>query len=83
MIAPSESIGLTAPAAVSAASTGCSCGSGADCATGASEGFVRPQFFAGQLLTEDDLLALTSSRRPRRCSFRQALFFGGVCRWPT
>ena len=38
----------------------CSCGcSGTDCATCQDQGYVRPLFFAGQLLTEDDLQQLT------------------------
>ena len=35
----------------------CSC-AGAGCASCATEGYVRPRFFAGQLLTEDDLQAM-------------------------
>jgi hypothetical protein len=35
----------------------CNC-AGAGCAACATEGYVRPRFFAGQLLTEDDLQAL-------------------------
>lgn len=45
---------VTAPAR-----TGCGCGCGA-AATHPSTGFTRPRFFAGQLLTEDDLQALTA-----------------------
>lgn len=36
----------------------CSCG-GAGCASCQTQGYVRPRFFAGQLLTEDDLQALS------------------------
>jgi hypothetical protein len=40
-------------------STGCGCGCGGS-ATSTSGAFLRPRFFAGQLLTEDDLQALTA-----------------------
>lgn len=40
-----------------ALATPCSC-AGAGCAACATEGYVRPRFFAGQLLTEDDLQAM-------------------------
>lgn len=36
----------------------CSCG-GAGCTSCQTQGYVRPRFFAGQLLTEDDLQALS------------------------
>jgi hypothetical protein len=42
----------------SAAAKGCSCG-GAGCAACQTQGYVRPRFFAGQLLTEEDLQALS------------------------
>jgi hypothetical protein len=48
----------TSTAAVRSAATGCGCGCGG-MATHAGTAFVRPRFFAGQLLTEDDLQALT------------------------
>lgn len=41
----------------------CGCSGGSDCGGGTvcvDESFKRPQFFAGQLLTEDDLQALTN-----------------------
>ena len=41
-----------------ALATPCSCG-GAGCASCQTQGYVRPRFFAGQLLTEDDLQALS------------------------
>jgi len=37
----------------------CSCG-GAGCTSCQTQGYVRPRFFAGQLLTEDDLQALSA-----------------------
>lgn len=40
------------------ATNGCACG-GAGCEVCRGQGYVRPHFFAGQLLTEDDLQALT------------------------
>lgn len=41
-----------------AVATRCSCG-GSGCAACATQGYVRPRFFAGQLLTEEDLQALS------------------------
>lgn len=45
---------VTAPAR-----TGCGCGRCGGADTHPSTGFTRPRFYAGQLLTEDDLQALT------------------------
>jgi hypothetical protein len=42
----------------SGTSSPCSCGGGG-CQSCQSQGFIRPLFFAGQLLTEDDLQSLT------------------------
>jgi hypothetical protein len=43
-----------------ASKSGCGCGGGCGCGTGDCHGgsYVRPRFFAGQLLTEEDLQAL-------------------------
>lgn len=41
-----------------AVATSCSCG-GSGCASCTTQGYVRPRFFAGQLLTEEDLQALS------------------------
>jgi hypothetical protein len=49
----------TSTVAVRPASGGCGCGCGG-AAQQVTSAFVRPRFFAGQLLTEDDLSALTS-----------------------
>ncbi len=37
----------------------CGCGGSTDCVTCQDHGYIRPLFFAGQLLTEDDLQQLT------------------------
>ncbi|MFI5177706.1 MAG: hypothetical protein ACHQO8_04045 [Vicinamibacterales bacterium] len=41
--------------ATSASSSPCGCGGKCGCESCASQGFTRPRFFAGQLLTEEDL----------------------------
>ena len=53
--APSGCSGGTAGKALASP---CSCG-GAGCASCQTQGYVRPRFFAGQLLTEEDLQALS------------------------
>ena len=64
---------------VSASGCGCGCG-GASCLTEASGGYVRPRFFAGQLLTEDDLQLITDYVAAKnRLHNRDFLGEGVVC----
>ena len=64
----------------SGAGCGCSgaCGSGTVPANLAATGFVRPKFFAGQLLTEDDLSALTAYTTAKDRLHNRHLFGAGV-----
>ena len=56
---------------------GCSCG-GAGCATCRPDGFVYPRFFAGELLTEDDLSLLVEYVVAKNRLHNRALFGDGV-----
>jgi hypothetical protein len=60
--------------------TGCSCGGscGGLCATCQDQSFLRPRFFAGQLLTEDDLQRLTDYVAEKNRLHNRALFGEGV-----
>src|SRR5262245_36258589 len=63
------------------ATTGCGCGgsgSGAATADLAATAFVRPRFFAGQLLTEDDLGLLTTYTTAKNRLHNRYLFGAGV-----
>jgi hypothetical protein len=62
------------------AGCGCggACGSGAAPANLAATAFVRPRFFAGQLLTEDDLSALTAYTTAKDRLHNRYLFGAGV-----
>ena len=70
------------------AKPGCGCGGNGGCGCGGSGGtatanlaataFVRPTFFAGQLLTEDDLSALTAYVTAKDRLHNRYLFGGGV-----
>ena len=57
---------------------GCGCGSGAVPANLAATAFARPRFFAGQLLTEDDLSALTAYITAKDRLHNRYLFGAGV-----
>jgi hypothetical protein len=59
------------------AAAGCGCGCGG-AATQVAAAFVRPNFFAGQLLTEDDLQALTGYVTGKRRLSNRLLFGPGV-----
>jgi hypothetical protein len=62
-----------------ATSPPCSCG-GAGCQSCQSQGFIRPLFFAGQLLTEDDLQSLTDYVAGKNRLHNRYLFGdGAVC----
>ncbi|MBO0870675.1 MAG: hypothetical protein J2P15_19130, partial [Micromonosporaceae bacterium] len=70
------------------ATTGCGCGSGGGCGGGCqgacggaasqASAFIRPNFFAGQLLTEDDLQALTGYVTGKRRLTNRLVFGPGV-----
>ncbi len=55
----------------------CSCG-GTGCASCLGQGIVRPRFFAGQLLTEDDLQLLTNYVAQKNRLHNRYLFGEGV-----
>src|SRR5262245_31339941 len=55
----------------------CGCG-GAGCATCQGQGIIRPRFFAGQLLTEDDLHLLTDYVGHKNRLHNRYLFGAGV-----
>src|ERR1700752_340540 len=57
--------------------TQCSCG-GTGCARCQGQGIVRPRFFAGQLLTEDDLQLLTNYAGQKNRLHNRHLFGAGV-----
>ena len=57
--------------------TQCSCG-GTGCAHCQGQGIVRPRFFAGQLLTEDDLQLLTNYVGQKNRLHNRHLFGAGV-----
>jgi hypothetical protein len=58
---------------------GCGCGSGgATTADLAATAFIRPQFFAGQLLTEEDLSLLTAYVTAKNRLHNRYLFGAGV-----
>jgi hypothetical protein len=66
-------------------STGCGCGcGGADCGCAKTRpqcpesSFRRPRFFAGQLLTEDDLEQITAYQNAKRRLTNRDLFGAGV-----
>lgn len=66
-----------------AAAGSCSCGGGGDCGCGGGAvctdmSFRRPRFFAGQLLTEDDLQALTDYVVGKNRLHNRFLFGDGV-----
>ena len=69
---PSASAGLPA-----IATSLCSCG-GAGCAICQTQFYVRPQFFAGQLLTEDDLQSLDDYVVAKNRLHTRYLFGAGV-----
>jgi hypothetical protein len=58
-------------------SSSCSCG-GAGCSTCQTQLYVRPQFFAGQLLTEDDLQSLDDYVVAKNRLHNRYLFGSGV-----
>jgi hypothetical protein len=58
-------------------SAGCGCGM-PSCSSCADQGFVRPRFFAGQLLTEDDLEALGGYVVGKNRLHNRMLFGDGV-----
>ena len=58
--------------------SGCGCGGGVASANLAATAFVRPRFFAGQLLTEDDLTALTDYTTAKNRLHNRYLFGAGV-----
>ena len=58
--------------------SGCGCGSGVASANLAATAFVRPRFFAGQLLTEDDLTALADYATAKDRLHNRYLFGAGV-----
>jgi hypothetical protein len=61
----------------SATSSPCSCGG---CGCQSCQGFIRPLFFAGQLLTEDDLQSLTDYVAGKNRLHNRYLFGdGAVC----
>ncbi len=57
--------------------SGCSCAM-PSCGTCDDQGFARPRFFAGQLLTEDDLQALTDYLAGKNRLHNRMLFGDGV-----
>ncbi len=59
------------------ASSSCSCG-GAGCSMCQTQLYVRPQFFAGQLLTEDDLQSLDDYVVTKNRLHNRYLFGSGV-----
>lgn len=67
------------PCGCSGSKTGspCRCGC-ADCSSCQGEQFVRPRFFAGQLLTEDDLQTLTDYVAGKNRLHNRFLFGSGV-----
>jgi hypothetical protein len=63
-----------------ALTSGCGCGGGCGCGcdTCQSQAYVRPQFFAGQLLTEDDLQSLVDYVVGKNRLHNRYLFGDGV-----
>ena len=61
----------------STAAAPCGCG-GAGCGTCVAQGIVRPRFFAGQLLTEDDLQLLSDYVGHKNRLHNRHLFGAGV-----
>jgi hypothetical protein len=57
---------------------GCGCGGGGQCETCATETIVRPNFFSGQLLTEDDLQLLGDYVAAKNRLHNRHLFGDGV-----
>jgi hypothetical protein len=55
----------------------CKCG-GAECSLCQDQGYVRPRFFAGQLLTEDDLQQLDDYVVSKNRLHMRHLFGAGV-----
>jgi hypothetical protein len=85
----SVSTAVARPGCGCGGSSGCSdggagCGCGGACGSGtvpanlAATAFVRPRFFAGQLLTEDDLSALTAYTTAKDRLHNRYLFGAGV-----
>ncbi len=58
--------------------SGCSCGGGTDCGTCNDQAYVRPNFFAGQLLTEEDLQSLSDYVVAKNRLHNRYLFGDGV-----
>lgn len=60
---------VTGGSGYGAPASGCACGGGGTPCTGScpKQGTPRPRFFAGQLLTEDDLEALTAYVTAKGC----------------
>jgi hypothetical protein len=59
---------------------GCDCGGTCGCSTCAPEGYTRPRFFAGQLLTEEDLDLLTNYVTSKNRLHNRSFFGeGAVC----
>src|SRR5277367_2241641 len=56
----------------------CNCGGGGACATCQGQSYVRPLFFAGQLLTEDDLQSLGDYVVAKNRLHNRHLFGDGV-----
>jgi hypothetical protein len=61
-----------------APTSGCGCGGGCGCATCQGQVYERPQFFAGQLLTEDDLESLIDYVVAKNRLHNRYLFGDGV-----
>ncbi|MEU3449857.1 hypothetical protein AB0H29_21945 [Streptomyces thermolilacinus] len=61
--------------------SGCGCGCGGDATR--TSAFVRPRFFAGQLLTEDDLSLLIDYTTAKRRLHNRSLYGPGVVRGLT
>jgi hypothetical protein len=75
--AAAKPCGCGGSGAAPAASCGCGCG-GAGCASCQGQVYVRPQFFAGQLLTEDDLQSLEDYVVAKNRLHARYLFGAGV-----
>jgi hypothetical protein len=68
------------PVPVKSGDCGCGCGGTCGCSTCAPEGYTRPRFFAGQLLTEEDLDLLTSYATSKNRLHNRSFFGeGAVC----
>lgn len=82
MISPTRShpCGCGGAHASTSASSGCGCGCGGSCGTGDCRdgALVRPLFFAGQLLTEEDLQALSGYVTAKSRLHNRSFFGEGV-----